>query len=345
MKKYLFLILFLLISQPLFAYKFIYSPHTGRLDAVGVDTVSGDITAATGECTAGQVIEWNGTIFACAADDTSAGGGSIRVSEDGTFLVSADTLNFTTGLKATAVGDKITVSGDMATTTTPGIASFDTANFSVGTFGGVSIKSGGVNLADEVTGTLPGASFPALSGDVLTNAGSLITTIDVNSVALGTDTTGNYAAGDAEAGAALTGDSATSFFSTGTLEIARLDSDIPQTAFGITVDGGGSAITTGSKGFIQIPYDMTITRWTVLANASGSVSLDVTKSPYANFPTGFVSIDGTTIAPRLISEQASTDTTLTGWTTAVTEGDIIQVSVDSATTVQRVNAIFWGNKT
>src|SRR3990167_74115 len=46
--------------------------------------------------------------------------------------------------------------------------------------------------------------------------------VKANSVALGTDTTGNYAAGDAEAGAALTGDSATSFFSSGTIEDARL---------------------------------------------------------------------------------------------------------------------------
>jgi len=47
-------------------------------------------------------------------------------------------------------------------------------------------------------------------------------TIDANAIALTTDTTGNYAAGDAEAGAALTGDSATNFFSTGTIEDARL---------------------------------------------------------------------------------------------------------------------------
>lgn len=46
-------------------------------------------------------------------------------------------------------------------------------------------------------------------------------TIRADSVALTTDTTGNYAAGDAEAGSALTGDSATAFFSAGQLEPAR----------------------------------------------------------------------------------------------------------------------------
>jgi len=42
-----------------------------------------------------------------------------------------------------------------------------------------------------------------------------------NCVTLTTETTGNYADGDAEAGAALTGDSATSFWSAGICEVAR----------------------------------------------------------------------------------------------------------------------------
>lgn len=46
-------------------------------------------------------------------------------------------------------------------------------------------------------------------------------TITTNAVVLTTDTTGNYALGDAEAGAATTGDTATAFFSAGTIEVAR----------------------------------------------------------------------------------------------------------------------------
>lgn len=72
-------------------------------------------------------------------------------------------------------------------------------------------------------GTLDAAVFPALTGDVTNSAGSLATTIAANAVALGADTTGNYALGDAEGGAATTGDSATAFFSAGTIEDARID--------------------------------------------------------------------------------------------------------------------------
>ncbi len=61
------------------------------------------------------------------------------------------------------------------------------------------------------------------------------TNYNPEAINLGTDTTGNYAAGDAEAGAALTGDTATSFFSTGTIEDARLPDDMTPTT--LTLDG------------------------------------------------------------------------------------------------------------
>jgi hypothetical protein len=73
------------------------------------------------------------------------------------------------------------------------------------------------------TGTIEDARLPASMADK-TFTGTL--TVPNDSIALGTKTTGNYAAGDAEAGAALTGDSATAFFSAGEIEIARLPSEL-----------------------------------------------------------------------------------------------------------------------
>lgn len=62
--------------------------------------------------------------------------------------------------------------------------------------------------------------------DFVNTSNTITANVKANSVALGTDTTGNYAAGDAEGGAATSGDSATSFFSTGTIEDARLPSSM-----------------------------------------------------------------------------------------------------------------------
>lgn len=92
-----------------------------------------------------------------ATPSSSGGGFSVRISEDGTFIQDNEirdmSVNFTTGIKASdpTSGDTVTVSGDMATTTTPGIASFDTNYFTVGPFGGVTLKSGVLGWTDDGT--------------------------------------------------------------------------------------------------------------------------------------------------------------------------------------------------
>lgn len=231
MKKLLFLLIFL-ISTNAYAYKDTYNPFTGKLDKVGADE-AGDISASL--CSDGQILKKSGGVWACGSDDSTAGGGTVRVSEDGTFIASADTLNFTTGVKATvATGSKLNVSSDIATTTTPGIASFDSSQFSVRSFGGVSVT--GINkslishnLAASVdvlvsashdAVTVTGENYASLSGQQITfgtvndtnltaedfgdftcDSGEDGCLVDANSVALGTDTTGNYVATIADSGA------------------------------------------------------------------------------------------------------------------------------------------------
>lgn len=108
--------------------------------------------------------------------------------------------------------------------------------------------------------------------------------------------------------------------------------------FGITIDGLGDVITTGSKGFTQINYTGTITGWTVLSDQSGSCVIDVKKSTYAGFPAT-TSVAGTAL-PTLSSSQKNTNTTLSGWgSTAITSGDMFEFVVNSATTVKRVTLV------
>lgn len=44
---------------------------------------------------------------------------------------------------------------------------------------------------------------------------------------------------------------------------------------GITIDGGGSVPTTGLKGLIQLPFDCTITGWSLIGDVSGSAVIDL----------------------------------------------------------------------
>lgn len=102
------------------------------------------------------------------------------------------------------------------------------------------------------------------------------------------------------------------------------------------IDGGGSAITTGVKGDIEIPFAGTITVNRLFADQTGSIVIDLWKDTYANFPPTVADTITASAKPTLSSAQKSEDSTLTGWTTSVTAGDIIRVNVDSITTCTRV---------
>jgi hypothetical protein len=103
------------------------------------------------------------------------------------------------------------------------------------------------------------------------------------------------------------------------------------------IDGGGSAIATGVKGFVEIPFAWSgIASARAFADQSGSIVVDVWKDSYANYPP--VDADSITAsAPVTISSATkSEDTTLTGWTKTGSAGDVLGFHVDSATTVTRV---------
>ena len=129
------------------------------------------------------------------------------------------------------------------------------------------------------------------------------------------------------------------------LEFYTDSPNIKIASFGITIDGGGSAITTGVKGFISIPYDCTINSWDIYADQSGSCVIDVWKDTYANFPPTVADTIAGTEKPTLSSAQKNQDTNLTTWTTAISAGDVIAFNVDSAATVTRINLIIKVTKT
>lgn len=108
---------------------------------------------------------------------------------------------------------------------------------------------------------------------------------------------------------------------------------------GITIDGGGSAITTGVKGYIQVPYGCTIDRVTLLADQSGSIVIDIWKDTYANYPPTDADTITAAAPPTITTAVKSQDSTLTGWTTAITADDILGFNVDSCSTIQRVHLL------
>jgi hypothetical protein len=119
----------------------------------------------------------------------------------------------------------------------------------------------------------------------------------------------------------------------------RLTANQRTVALQFMIDGGGSAITTGVKGDLYIPFSGTITGVVLVADQAGSIVIDLWKDSYANYaPTDADSITASA-PPTLSSAAKSKDTTLTGWTTSLAADDLLRINVDSASTLTRVTLI------
>ncbi len=99
------------------------------------------------------------------------------------------------------------------------------------------------------------------------------------------------------------------------------------------VDGGGSAITTGSKGYVRVDFYAIVYGWTVAADQPGDIVFDVRRTTYPDFPVT-VSIAGSE-KPTLVAADKNEDQDLTTWTQKLAFGDILEFVVDSAATVTR----------
>lgn len=127
-----------------------------------------------------------------------------------------------------------------------------------------------------------------------------------------------------------------SLIASATVTATNLATNVKQATISVIIDGGGSALTTGQKGFLEVPFNCTITRSTLLADQTGSVVVNVWKVAYGSFPPSSGNKITASAPPTISAAQNAQDSTLSGWTTSLSAGDILAFNVDSAATVQRV---------
>lgn len=131
----------------------------------------------------------------------------------------------------------------------------------------------------------------------------------------------------------------------GKLKTEQVPLDLMSVAIPFVIDGGGSAITTGVKGEIEIPFACALTGWSLLLDQSGSIVIDIWKDTYANYPpTGADSITASD-KPTVSSATKAQDLAPTGWTTTVAAGDILRFNVDSVATATRATLSLRATKT
>ena len=115
-------------------------------------------------------------------------------------------------------------------------------------------------------------------------------------------------------------------------------SPVGKHVLGASWSGAGSALTTSTDVvYVTAHTSGTITRVTLLTQGgSGSCVVDIWKDTYANYPPVVGDSITASAKPTISSTTKSQDTTLTGWTTSVSAGDILRFNVDSITTCTRV---------
>ncbi|MGV1029608.1 MAG: hypothetical protein ACOYBU_13990 [Dermatophilaceae bacterium] len=111
--------------------------------------------------------------------------------------------------------------------------------------------------------------------------------------------------------------------------VAAPGSGMTQTV-NVLIDGAGAVIATGVKGDVQLDFAGTITKWALLADQSGSITVNVWKDTYGNFPPTVADVIGS----PAIAGAAKAQSGAVAW--AFAAGDILRFQVSAAATIQRV---------
>ena len=268
---------------------------------------------------------------------------SLAIDANDRVILAPAAINGTNGTSGTsgAAG----VSGATGSNGTSGTSGVSGATGSSGTSGtsGVSGETGtsgtsgtsgvsGATGSNGTSGTNGDAGDPGTSGTSGTSGVSGATGSNGTSGTSGTNGTGSTLTGGTfvTSGGTLTLDSSDA----SSVVVTGFTSNIG--CFGLTIDGGGSAITTGIKGSIIVPYGCIIDSWSIIADQSGSIVVDVWKGSSLSIPTSAASSIAGSELPTLSSQQINTDLDLTTWTTNLVVDDVLVFNVNSASTVTRV---------
>lgn len=106
----------------------------------------------------------------------------------------------------------------------------------------------------------------------------------------------------------------------------------------VVLDGGGAIGVGPQKVYLTIPYGGTIKMWRMLAldGSTGSIQLDIWKNAFVNFPPTIADTITASLKPVITNAEKAESTNLSGWTTSVTTGDIIEINVDSVSVFTKI---------
>ena len=97
----------------------------------------------------------------------------------------------------------------------------------------------------------------------------------------------------------------------------------------LVLDGGGSSVTTGAKGYVEIPFNMTVTGWSIYADVSSTykTAVSVLSSSFASYPTATPIY--LTVPTLNAGTVKNSSTNLTGWSTNLQAGTVLHFGVSA----------------
>lgn len=106
------------------------------------------------------------------------------------------------------------------------------------------------------------------------------------------------------------------------------------------IDAGGTAITTGFKGDLEIPFDCKIIGVRLYGRGAGSITIDIWKTNAGGFPSSAANSITAAAKPELAGgAQFYEDLVLTGWAVDCVRGENWGINVDAAATKERVTLV------
>jgi hypothetical protein len=123
-------------------------------------------------------------------------------------------------------------------------------------------------------------------------------------------------------------------FSSFEVPLSGCPSGLKAAMINFIIDGGGGTITPGLKGHLVIPFRCDIKEWTLLADQSGSIKVDIWKKEYASFPPSDTDSICGGHEPEIVSGIKAQNTDLSDWTTVeLNAGDVLAFNVDSCNSI------------
>lgn len=133
---------------------------------------------------------------------------------------------------------------------------------------------------------------------------------------------------------------------TGTLPTAQLSTNQTIMSVGVSLDGGGSTLSTGQKGYVTCPFAGTIVAWDITAD-TGTCTFDIWKIATGTAVPTVTNTITASAKPALATGTAIHSTTLTGWSTGVNvaANDIFGFNLDAVATATKLTLVLQINKT